>query len=156
VEALAEEAANDGCVQVGYNLRFHPSSTEVEGVGGLRARLEKSSAHVEAGSYLPYCGPWQELPARVTRRVANWGEEFWLDGSHEIDYVTWLFGAPREIACHGGSREPIGSERGGLCYDPSPLWPMELGPTCILIFFSDPIPVIVPWVGSEGKVQWDC
>ena len=55
-------------------------------------------AHVEAGSYLPDWRPWQDYRKSYTAR-RELGGGILLDGSHEIDYMTWLFGAPRELAC---------------------------------------------------------
>jgi predicted dehydrogenase len=58
-------------------------------------------AHIEAGSYLPDWRPWQDYRKSYTAR-RELGGGILLDGSHEIDYVTWLFGAPQEVACMAG------------------------------------------------------
>jgi predicted dehydrogenase len=56
---------------------------------------------LEAGSYLPDWRPWQDYRKSYTAR-RELGGGILLDGSHEIDYVTWLLGAPREVACMAG------------------------------------------------------
>jgi predicted dehydrogenase len=102
VDALAEEVRRRGAiVQVGYNLRFHPP------LQGLKEQLEKQVvgkilwARLEAGSYLPEWHPWQDYRKSYTAR-RELGGGIILDGSHELDYMTWFFGAPKELACLAG------------------------------------------------------
>ena len=102
VEELREEAARRGAVvQVGYNLRFHPVIQKLKELVDAAAVGQILWAHVEAGSYLPDWRPWQDYRESYTAR-RELGGGILLDGSHEIDYVTWLFGAPREVACMAG------------------------------------------------------
>lgn len=99
VEALRDEAAKrQAVVQVGYNLRFHPAIQKLKELVDARAVGKILWAHVEAGSYLPDWRPWQDYRKSYTAR-RELGGGILLDGSHEIDYMTWLFGAPRELAC---------------------------------------------------------
>jgi predicted dehydrogenase len=99
VEALRDEVAKrQAVVQVGYNLRFHPAIQKLKELVEARAVGKILWAHVEAGSYLPDWRPWQDYRKSYTAR-RELGGGILLDGSHEIDYMTWLFGAPRELAC---------------------------------------------------------
>jgi predicted dehydrogenase len=102
VDALAAEAsAARRVVQVGYNLRFHP------GIRQLKAIVEDGDiggvllASAEFGQYLPDWRPWQDYRQSYTARHSLGGGII-LDGSHEIDYVLWLLGAPTELACMAG------------------------------------------------------
>jgi predicted dehydrogenase len=97
VEELAAEAdARDRTVQVGYNLRFHP------GIRKLKDLVDKGTlgrilwAQVEAGQYLPDWRPWQDYRQSYTARK-ELGGGILLDGSHELDYITWLLGTPVEV-----------------------------------------------------------
>ena len=79
---------------VGYNLRFHPLIAE------LRRRLAAEpalSAQVYVGQYLP---DWR--PGRDYRETASASREagggVLRDLSHELDYLTWLFGPCRQVA----------------------------------------------------------
>jgi predicted dehydrogenase len=99
VEELHTEASNRGTVvQVGYNLRFHPSMQKLKELVDASAVGHILWANVQAGSYLPDWRPWQDYRKSYTAR-RELGGGIILDNSHEIDYVTWLFGGPREVAC---------------------------------------------------------
>ncbi len=102
VEELREQAAKCGVVvQVGYNLRFHPPIERLKELVDSAAVGKILWARVESGSYLPDWRPWQDYRKSYTAR-RELGGGILLDGSHEIDYTTWLFGAPREVACMAG------------------------------------------------------
>lgn len=104
---LSDEAATRGAiVQVGYNLRFHPPIQKLKQLVDEQAVGKILWAHVEAGSYLPDWRPWQDYRKSYTAR-RELGGGILLDGSHEIDYVTWLFGAPQELACMAGHVSPL-------------------------------------------------
>ncbi len=97
-ELRDEAAARRAVVQVGYNLRFHPPIQKLKQLVEEAAVGKILLARVEAGSYLPDWRPWQDYRKSYTAR-RELGGGILLDGSHEIDYVTWLFGAPQEVAC---------------------------------------------------------
>lgn len=100
-ELLVKEQMSGLVVQVGYNLRFHAP------IQKLKELVENESVgkilwgRVEAGSFLPDWRPWQDYRESYTSR-RELGGGIILDGSHELDYVTWLFGAPAELACMAG------------------------------------------------------
>jgi predicted dehydrogenase len=100
-ELLAEEQKSGLTVQVGYNLRFHPPIQKLKELveGGEVGKIQWG--RIEAGSYLPDWRPWQDYRDSYTSR-RELGGGIILDGSHELDYVTWLFGAPAELACMAG------------------------------------------------------
>jgi predicted dehydrogenase len=97
-ELKTEAVKHKAVVLVGYNLRFHPA------VQKLKAMVDEGVvgkiiwAHVEAGSYLPDWRPWQDYRKSYTAR-RELGGGILLDGSHEIDYVTWFFGVPQQLTC---------------------------------------------------------
>jgi predicted dehydrogenase len=99
LEALARQGRR--VVQVGYNLRFHP------GLRVLKRLLDEGAlgrplwVQAEAAQYLPDWRPWQDYRASYTARRCL-GGGILLDGSHEIDYLTWLLGRPDEVLCMAG------------------------------------------------------
>jgi predicted dehydrogenase len=100
-QLVAEAHAGGRIVQIGYNLRFHP------GLGKLKQLIESGAlgrvlwARAEAGQYLPDWRPWQDYRQSYTARH-DLGGGILLDGSHELDYITWLLGYPSEIMCMAG------------------------------------------------------
>jgi len=102
VEELLQAATQRGrTVQVGYNLRFHPGPQKLKEMveGGRLGRI--LWAYAEAGQYLPDWRPWQDYRQSYTARRAL-GGGILLDGSHELDYLTWLLGTPMEVMCMAG------------------------------------------------------
>jgi predicted dehydrogenase len=102
VNTLKDEATKlKRVVQVGYNLRFNP------GIQTLK-RLIKDNvagrilwARAEVAQYLPDWRPWQDYRHSYTAR-RELGGGIILDASHEIDYILWLLGPPRELTCMAG------------------------------------------------------
>ena len=83
---------------VGYNLRFHPFLQK------LKKMVEKEpaiSVHVVAGQYLPQWRPGADYQSSYSARRQEGGGVL-RDLSHELDYVTWLFGPWKRITALGG------------------------------------------------------
>jgi predicted dehydrogenase len=90
-------------IWVGYNLRFHPL------IQKLRRVIEKEpaiSVHVVAGQYLPHWRPTQDHRSSYSARRQEGGGVL-RDLSHELDYVTWLFGPWKRITALGGHFSPL-------------------------------------------------
>lgn len=84
--------ANSAKIEVAYNLRFMPSAIR------LKALLEEQtlgrihSVSIEVGQYLPDWRPTTDYRENVSARKKLGGGVL-LELSHELDYLTWLFGA---------------------------------------------------------------
>ena len=88
---------------VGYNLRFHPL------IQKLRRIIEKEpaiSVQVIAGQYLPHWRPATDYRLSYSARRQEGGGVL-RDLSHELDYVTWLFGPWRQVTALGGHFSPL-------------------------------------------------
>jgi predicted dehydrogenase len=152
--ALRDEAEKRGAtVQVGYNLRFHPSIQKLKELVDGRAVGKILWAHVEAGSYLPDWRPWQDYRRSYTARRESCGGIL-IDGSHEIDYVTWLFGVPRELACMADhvSRLEVNVED---CATILMRFANGMRVDVHLDFVQRSYSRYCSLIGPEGKVQWD-
>ena len=83
---------------VGYNLRFHPVLQEL---ARMLPDERAISAHLYVGQYLP---DWR--PGRDYRETASASRQagggVLRDLSHELDYLTWLFGRCERVAALGG------------------------------------------------------
>jgi predicted dehydrogenase len=91
-----------GCY-VGYNLRFHPVMREIR---RLLADEPTISAQIYVGQYLP---DWRtDRDYRETSSASRAaGGGVLRDLSHELDYMTWLFGPCRRVAAVGGHLGPL-------------------------------------------------
>ncbi|HUP23744.1 MAG TPA: Gfo/Idh/MocA family oxidoreductase [Thermoanaerobaculia bacterium] len=85
-------------VQVGYNLRFHPGIRKLRSLLGAGEIGGALWAYAEFGQYLPDWRPAEDYRQSYTATRKE-GGGILLDASHEIDYVTWLLGPPRELVC---------------------------------------------------------
>jgi predicted dehydrogenase len=107
IGALAAAAARHGRrTFTAFCLRFTPLLQHVQSIVPEMGAIH--SVRIEAQSYLP---DWR--PARDYRRTysARRGEGGVLrDLSHEVDYVTWLFGRPAEVFCRIGNGGTLGIE----------------------------------------------
>ena len=154
LDELRDEAAKRrAIVQVGYNLRFHPSIQKLKELVDASAVGKILWAHVEAGSYLPDWRPWQDYRKSYTAR-RELGGGILLDGSHELDYVAWLLGAPLELACMADhvSQLDVNVED---CATVLLRYADGTRADVHLDFIQRSYSRYCSLVGSEGKLQWE-
>jgi predicted dehydrogenase len=154
VEELRNEAAKCGAVvQVGYNLRFHPAIQKLKELVDASAVGKILWAYVEAGNYLPDWRPWQDYRRSYTAR-RELGGGIILDNSHEIDYVTWLFGGPQEVVCMADrvSQLEVNVED---CATILLRFPGGMRADVHIDFVQRSYSRHCTLIGSEGKLQWD-
>jgi predicted dehydrogenase len=78
------------------NMRFHPGIKKIK---ELIPRVEKIYyVKTEFGHYLPYWRPSTDYRKSYSANKEQGGGII-LDSIHEIDYISWLFGKPKEIFC---------------------------------------------------------
>lgn len=81
---------------IGCNLRFHPCIIEMKKIIDEREIGKVISVHVENGSYLPSWHPNEDYrDSYAARRELGGGVLF--TSIHEIDYLHWFFGQPKEV-----------------------------------------------------------
>ena len=88
---------------VGYNLRFHPVLREV---ARLLADEPAISAQIYVGQHLPDWRPGRDYRETSSASRAAGGGVL-RDLSHELDYMSWLFGPCRRVAALGGRFSPL-------------------------------------------------
>jgi len=76
---------------VAFNFRFHPAIQWLKNNLDINSVLEVQSY---CGSYLPSWRPTQDYRFNYSAR-AELGGGVHLDLTHEIDYITWIFGLPK-------------------------------------------------------------
>ena len=92
---------NQLITMIGCNMRFHPAVTFLKEV--LHSNILGALYHfrLEAASYLPDWRPGQDYRNNYGAH-RDMGGGIILDGIHELDYATWLFGDFRQIECVAG------------------------------------------------------
>jgi predicted dehydrogenase len=92
-----------GGLYVGYNLRFHPV---LQAIQRLLAEEPAISAQIYVGQYLPDWRPGRDYRQTASATRASGGGVL-RDLSHELDYMSWLFGPCRRVAALGGHMGPL-------------------------------------------------
>lgn len=87
-----------GPVFVAYNLRFHPLIARLR---ELLASERVLSVQAYAGQYLPEWRPATDYRASYSARAEQGGGVL-RDLSHELDYLTWMFGGWTHATALGG------------------------------------------------------
>lgn len=85
-------------IYVGYNLRFHPILQK------LRQDLENQkiiSVIAYTGQYLPSWRPARDYKLSYSSNIEEGGGVL-RDLSHELDYLTWMFGSWKRLCSIGG------------------------------------------------------
>jgi len=86
-------------ILVGYNLRFNESIQLIKKMINDGIIENVLSANAEFGQYLPDWRPQQYYTKSYTAR-RELGGGIILDGSHEIDYISWFLGDVKEVFCY--------------------------------------------------------
>lgn len=93
---LAQADAAGRKVFVVCNMRFHPA------VQALKSNLERIGniyyARAHFGNYLPNMRPGADYRTLYCSNKDQGGGII-LDGIHEIDYLSWLFGSVNHVSC---------------------------------------------------------
>src|SRR5690606_29956228 len=87
-EVLLENSAK---IEVAYNLRFMPSAIRLKELLTEQIVGRIHSVSIEVGQYLPDWRPATDYRKNVSA-CKKLGGGVLLELSHELDYLTWLFG----------------------------------------------------------------
>jgi predicted dehydrogenase len=90
--------ANSAKIEVAYNLRFMPSAIRLKALLDEQILGRIHSVSIEVGQYLPDWRPATDYRKNVSARKRLGGGVL-LELSHELDYLTWLFGAFDSAYC---------------------------------------------------------
>lgn len=90
--------ANSTKIEVAYNLRFMPSAIRLKALLDEQILGRIHSVSIEVGQYLPDWRPATDYRENVSARKELGGGVL-LELSHELDYLTWLFGTFNSLYC---------------------------------------------------------
>ena len=93
-------------VLVGCQLRMHPGLQKIEEWIKQDKLGKIYSVQVDLGEYLPDWHPWEDYRQSYAAR-ADQGGGVVLTLIHELDYLHWLFGKPKEVFAIGGHRTSL-------------------------------------------------
>ncbi|MDV6345520.1 Gfo/Idh/MocA family oxidoreductase [Nitrosomonas sp. Is37] len=93
-------------VLVGCQLRMHPGLQKIEEWINESKLGKIYSVQVDLGEYLPDWHPWEDYRQSYAAR-ADQGGGVILTLIHELDYLHWLFGKPKNVYAIGGHRTSL-------------------------------------------------
>jgi len=96
----------DATTMVGANYRFEAGLLAVRELLATGAIGKPLSFRAEFGQWLPSWRPTTDYRQGYAARRATGGGII-LDRIHELDYVTWLFGAPVKLSAMSGRLGPL-------------------------------------------------
>ena len=91
---------------VGCNMRFHKCIKKIKEIISKNEIGSILSVQVECGTYLPNWHPYEDYrQSYASRKELGGGVE--LTCIHEIDYLCWFFGLPKEIFSMGNQSSDL-------------------------------------------------
>jgi len=93
-------------VLVGCQLRMHPGLQKIEEWINQDKLGQIYSVQVDLGEYLPDWHPWEDYRQSYAARTDQGGGVV-LTLIHELDYLHWLFGKPKDVYAIGGHRTSL-------------------------------------------------
>ena len=141
-------------IMIGYNLRFKASLLEVRKriLSGLIGDVLYVRASV--GQYLPDWRPNSDYRKNVSAQKTLGGGAL-LELSHEIDYIYWIFGKPKQVSCRGAklsSLEIDVEDVVELCLEyenPKRIISIHLD------FIQRKVARTCSFIGTDGTLIWD-
>lgn len=104
IDQLDSEVKKHGKIAyVGYQNRLHPCIKMAKNIleRGILGNIYM--VYSEIGEYLPNMHPWEDY-RMMHEANRNLGGGVTICQLHELDYLYFLFGMPKEIYCIGGKR----------------------------------------------------
>lgn len=86
-------------IVVGFDLHFDPGIQKVKQLLATNAIGNVVSVNAQVGQYLPDWRPHEDYKKGMSARTETGGGVM-LDLVHEFDYLIWLIGPVKTVACH--------------------------------------------------------
>ena len=154
VDNVINEASKRGLILcIDYNLRLDRGIKKIKEILDSGALGDVLSAQASFGQYLPDWRPWQDYKQSYTAKKSLGGGMI-LDGSHELDYMRWLLGDIRQVACFAGKLSSLEIETEdvvSLIFRCTNNVIGEIHTDCIRPGYSRKCEII----GDEGVITWD-
>lgn len=138
---------------VGYNLRFHPLLMRIKEMLEGNEIGDVLAVSVEVGENIEDWHPWEDYRDTYAPNLATGGGAL-LCFSHDVDYLYWLFGTPKNVEASGGKITPLSGDAEDMVQS---LWTYEDGKTALvhIDYFQRPKVRILKIIGTIRTVVWD-
>ena len=107
LEELSKEVKKQGKIAyVGYQNRFHPCIRYAKKLLREKTLGNIYMVYSELGEYLPRMHPWEDY-RKMHEANASLGGGVVVCQLHELDYIYYLFGMPKDLYAIGGKRSHL-------------------------------------------------
>jgi predicted dehydrogenase len=113
-EIMALSAGYDSNVVVGYDLHFDPGIQKIKQLLAENVIGKVVSVNAQVGQYLPDWRPAEDYRAGMSARKETGGGVM-LDLVHEFDYLLWLVGPAKSLACEYSNSGALEIETEDVC-----------------------------------------
>ncbi len=111
---LALSASYQNNIVVGYDLHFDPGMQKVKQLIEEDAIGKVVSVNAQVGQYLPDWRPKEDYIKGMSARKETGGGVM-LDLIHEFDYLLWLMGPAKTVACQYSNSGALNIETEDVC-----------------------------------------
>lgn len=139
-------------IEVAYNLRFLSSALRMKTLVKEACVGRILGLHIEVGQYLPDWRPQADYRRQVSANRSLGGGVL-LELSHELDYLTWLFGRFDQVFCiatNSGQLEIDVEDRADILLSRN-----DLTAHVHLDFLQRRASRSCKVIGSSGTLSWD-
>lgn len=138
---------------VGYNLRFHPLLIKIKKIVDSGHIGKPLSANVCMGERVSGWHPWENYKKSYSSRK-DLGGGVVLTQSHDLDYLSWLFGSVLSVTAKGGTRGAMGITADDIA-DILISYTSGVEALVHIDYLQTPPVKNLSIVGTEGSLNWD-
>lgn len=138
---------------VGYDLHFDPGLEKVKSLLDNNNIGELLSFNAQVGQYLPDWRPYEDHKKGMSASVKKGGGVM-LDLIHEFDYMRWLIGEPKYIACLSQHNSVLGIETEDVA-DVLIEFNNQVNGTIHLDYHQKKLVRNCLITGDKGSIKWD-
>lgn len=113
-ELVALSCAYNNNIVVGYDLHFDPGMRKVKQLIAEDAIGKVVSVNAQVGQYLPDWRPKEDYRTGMSAKKETGGGVM-LDLVHEFDYLLWLMGPVKNVACQYSNSGALEIETEDVC-----------------------------------------
>lgn len=139
-------------VYIGYQMRFHPCIQLMKKLIKENKIGKILSCNVHAASYMPSWHPYESYKELYAARK-DLGGGVILTESHELDYIYWFFGMPKNVFAIGGKYSNLDidvEDTAGIILDYG-----SFIVNAYLSFVQQPPTRSCQINGENGAISWD-
>jgi predicted dehydrogenase len=148
---------NNAILMTAYNFRFLPTLIEFKRLIENKKIGKVLSVRAEVGQYLPSWRPESDYRKNVSAKKKLGGGVI-LELSHEIDYLSWIFGPITWVKAHASTQSNLDidvEDTVNIIFGCKKLSQYELTGSLCMDFIRHDVSRFCLAIGEKGSLLWD-